>query len=1196
ENLDLVSQRLVTLAKDNGSTDNITIIVVLLKPAAELASRDEPDAASSKSATSEIYQGVSSTCAFISNRQDPYQSMDKSTEDLASPAVGNPFATPMDSEMNTNGSSQNNHFFDSPSGGGMFSDSPNPFAEAGAKFSNEDMEALAKDMHFERASPSMFDQSLDSDSSRPSEDTNPSKNTDHNDEPDFMANQENAWINHGHPYLAGQHKRDSGFISPAGTSNNHSASSEDSAENHAEREHSPESEEGHHSVEVKDTLDEEEAESMEVTKLLASAGGAKLDELLKSSREETPTPPIEDNDSTLEDILAQAREQPASLTSEVLDEDEDSSSEGEHQEPPTSRPPDAPKEELIELPTVEDDSSSEDNGEGFTFVKETSSEKDPTSLGSEEDLPPPSVEAPQRPLEDNLDPFSVPQTNTVEEQATSFDLLGSADNPSIDSEPVDNPFAPSPASDPPSVEEVATEVAASTLNALEEDSQPSGPSSLESQTGPSSVIVESQEVPNPDQASFIVKTTDDLISAQEPVVEVIPSETLGNQSPILEEQEEPQIMASTISESMNSFEAPRTSQDMFDEAHNGGVGHGHENDSNVVFHEEENQSLSSDFVLKTNSGDFDSKSEHKDESPMSSIGQSDIPTLVVTESTPQKRDFDDEEDEAEEQQKQTDIVEETPEKEPEIQKFQIEENPPTPDMEPPAAVDFPILEKTVSTEAVHDEPLVTEVKHFETREPVEEPMMVEKHIEPLCDPCENASNSTENVVIKTEPMEVEGQESALAEAPVDAEPPILAEAPAETIEKVDEDTNAAEIAVAAAAAGTALVGLAAGAAILSKDKDEKAKDAGKKTGDPKPKSKANPPLRQPNSRSPLASKSSTAKNASTAITRPGSATTKPASTRPTASTGAPKSTVGAKRPVGTTVPKSTTARPTPASTVSKSAAPKRPTPGATSTRPASATSSRPGSAPKPTVSRVTPGARPTPASTTRKPLTSKPSPAGTATKAPAAPRTSTTRPTPNGTASSRVGSTRPTGTTAPSGVKKPLANGVAKPAAPKSTMSAARTASSARPGSASSTTGPKPIAKAPISRPAPSSRVPPKTTTTASRTSAGPAKAGPTARPTSASTARPGISRPGSKAVPKLTGVTSKVNSRPTSNGIKKDAKKSPEKATTAPEESQVNNEIEATNGESPNADDSAPVENGDAAPANPAAVPSEPVPIESDL
>lgn len=249
----------------------------------------------------------------------------------------------------------------------------------------------------------------------------------------------------------------------------------------------------------------------------------------------------------------------------------------------------------------------------------------------------------------------------VEDQTPSLDLLGSSGSPSIEAEPVSNPFAPSPAPDHPVVEEVVTEVAASTLNALEEYSQPSGPSSLESQTGPSSVIVESQEVPNPDQASFIVKTTDDLISAQEPVVEVIPSETLGNQSPIFEEQEEPPMMTSTMSEGMNSFEAPRTSQDMFEETRNVGAEIG----SNVVFHEEESQQPhSSEFVLKTNSGDFESNKEQDDthnEHSMEPMGQSDIPTLVVTESTPQKRDgFDDEDEEVE--APQTNVVEETPEK------------------------------------------------------------------------------------------------------------------------------------------------------------------------------------------------------------------------------------------------------------------------------------------------------------------------------------------------------------------------------------------------------------------------------------------------------------------------------------------------------------------------------------------------------
>ena len=36
ENLSLVSQNLISLAKDNGSTDNITIIVVFLRPIEDL--------------------------------------------------------------------------------------------------------------------------------------------------------------------------------------------------------------------------------------------------------------------------------------------------------------------------------------------------------------------------------------------------------------------------------------------------------------------------------------------------------------------------------------------------------------------------------------------------------------------------------------------------------------------------------------------------------------------------------------------------------------------------------------------------------------------------------------------------------------------------------------------------------------------------------------------------------------------------------------------------------------------------------------------------------------------------------------------------------------------------------------------------------------------------------------------------------
>ena len=42
DKLDLVSQELVKLAKDNGSTDNITIVVVFLKPIEELATMELP--------------------------------------------------------------------------------------------------------------------------------------------------------------------------------------------------------------------------------------------------------------------------------------------------------------------------------------------------------------------------------------------------------------------------------------------------------------------------------------------------------------------------------------------------------------------------------------------------------------------------------------------------------------------------------------------------------------------------------------------------------------------------------------------------------------------------------------------------------------------------------------------------------------------------------------------------------------------------------------------------------------------------------------------------------------------------------------------------------------------------------------------------------------------------------------------------
>lgn len=204
--------------------------------------------------------------------------------------------------------------FDSPSGGGaMFADisgvataTADPFMTAAAASDNNN------DGQFKRASPSMFDQSLDS-----------SKEQRASDEVDFMANQSGAWaspfaapgVPGGAAAVAGI-KTDSGFISPAcASSNNHSASSEDSAENQADRDNTSPENEAVSALESAlpdlpiggEDEDEEELESIEVSRLLAGSGGASggagssgkasLEDLMKSANRETPTPPVGEADN-----------------------------------------------------------------------------------------------------------------------------------------------------------------------------------------------------------------------------------------------------------------------------------------------------------------------------------------------------------------------------------------------------------------------------------------------------------------------------------------------------------------------------------------------------------------------------------------------------------------------------------------------------------------------------------------------------------------------------------------------------------------------------------------------------------------------------------------------------------------------------------------------------------------------------------
>ena len=78
DNLDLISQKLVTLAKDQGSSDNISIVVVFFKPIEELIS--VPHLPSAEPTKENLYAGITSTCEFITamngktnNEEDHYR-------------------------------------------------------------------------------------------------------------------------------------------------------------------------------------------------------------------------------------------------------------------------------------------------------------------------------------------------------------------------------------------------------------------------------------------------------------------------------------------------------------------------------------------------------------------------------------------------------------------------------------------------------------------------------------------------------------------------------------------------------------------------------------------------------------------------------------------------------------------------------------------------------------------------------------------------------------------------------------------------------------------------------------------------------------------------------------------------------------------------------------------------------------------
>lgn len=233
DNLNLVSQELVKLAKDNGSSDNITIVVVFLKPIDDLVTMelpitkevvDETDCTNNNDKEA-LYDGITSTSIFVGKNathvDDDMEDNDDDNDDASSSETNNGSGNP----------------FTSPHGGGFsFGEVVNPFSGMTKDNDSDDIPAADQSLEgmineafgtvavtklddFKTASPSMFAD----DSMSPSVLSKPS-----NDVPDFMASTEHSWINHGtpasamsnNPFLIGG-KGDSGFISPACQSNNH---------------------------------------------------------------------------------------------------------------------------------------------------------------------------------------------------------------------------------------------------------------------------------------------------------------------------------------------------------------------------------------------------------------------------------------------------------------------------------------------------------------------------------------------------------------------------------------------------------------------------------------------------------------------------------------------------------------------------------------------------------------------------------------------------------------------------------------------------------------------------------------------------------------------------------------------------------------------------------------------------------------
>ena len=350
DNLDLVSQELVKLAKDKGSTDNITVVVVFLKPIEDLIKQsenyvhlentdeDEVDTYRTNPQDQTLYEGITSTSVFITQAtimngssedlvvtdlngsnveekaQNPFSPMIDDFDMKPQPGAGgeitnNPFASPLMDGFSNNpfanmsGTASNLMMQQSSSEGGDSSLDGSDMI--GMNLNNEQFKEAVPNMFEESKSPSMFEKpSVDDLFAKDSEASSGGGSTGVPERP----------LAHNNPFLPS--KGDSGFISPAcNSSHNQSASaSEDSAENHEERrriesaassvEAAPinpimeDTKESNEEDSSSDNNDDEPANNDEVSSFLSGSGGGienQIDELMRKASRETPTPPMEEN-------------------------------------------------------------------------------------------------------------------------------------------------------------------------------------------------------------------------------------------------------------------------------------------------------------------------------------------------------------------------------------------------------------------------------------------------------------------------------------------------------------------------------------------------------------------------------------------------------------------------------------------------------------------------------------------------------------------------------------------------------------------------------------------------------------------------------------------------------------------------------------------------------------------------------------